>query len=182
MPPMATHKMLESGLFPEIKLTASAPMSGAYDMTGEQTKTMFRKYDQPHYLPYIIISYQYAYNLWPGDVYKIFKAPYDSILREVFAQPRVKDFGYVNSILPKVPKDMIVDSIVERFRNDPNFAFTRKLHENCLTDWVPKAPLQMCACYGDNEVMFQNTEVAYAAMSAKTKVVHKRVFGKTSFA
>jgi hypothetical protein len=175
---MATHKILESGSFPEISLTASSPMSGAYDMTGEQAKTMFVPYDQPHYLPYLILSYQYAYNIWKDDVYSVFKAPYDTMMRSVFAQPRSKDFGYVNSILPKVPKEMIVDSIVERFRSDMTFPFTCKLKENCLIDWVPKAPMQLCACYGDNEVTYKNTEAAYNAMSAKTNVVHKRVFGK----
>ena len=175
---MATHKMLESGAFPEMTLTASSPMSGAYDMTGEQAKTMYRNYTQPHYLPYLILSYQYAYHLWPGDVYDVFKEPYKTKMREVFAQPRVKDFGDVNAMLPKVPGDMIVDSVMERFRSDTTFAFTCKLKENCLCNWVPKAPMQLCACYGDDEVMYKNTEVAYAAMHAKTDVVHKRVFGK----
>ncbi len=175
---LATHKMLESGAFPEIKLTASSPMSGAYDMTGEQAKTMFRVYDQPHYLPYLILSYQYAYQLWEGDVYKVFKEPYQSRMRQVFAQPRVKDFGDVNAMLPKIPKEMVVDSMVEVFGSDTTFPFTLKLKENSLCNWVPRAPVQLCACYGDNEVMFQNTEVAYASMSAKTKTVYKRVFGK----
>lgn len=175
---LATHKMLESGSFPEVKLTASSPMSGAYDMTGVQSKTMFKNYDQPHYLPYLILSYQYAYHLWPGDVYEVFKEPYRTKMREVFAQPRVKDFGDVNAMLPRVPGEMLVDSVVERFNSDTSFAFTCKLKENCLCNWVPKAPVQFCACYGDNEVMYQNTEVAYAAMHAQTDVVHKRVFGK----
>jgi hypothetical protein len=121
---MATHKMLESGNFDEIKLTASSPMSGAYDMTGEQAKTMFRNYTQPHYLPYLILSYQYAYNLWQGDVYDVFKEPYKTKMREVFAQPRTKDFGDVNAMLPKIPGEMIVDSIVDKFQNDPTFPFT----------------------------------------------------------
>ncbi|MFN8308428.1 MAG: hypothetical protein U0T73_00575 [Chitinophagales bacterium] len=175
---MATHKMLESGAFPEIQLTASSPMSGAYDMAGVQSKTMFRNYDQPHYLPYLIVSYQYAYHIWKGDVYDVFKEPYRTRMREVFAQPRVKDFGDVNAMLPKVPRDMLVDSVVERFNSDTSFAFTCKLKENCLCNWVPKAPIQLCACYGDNEVMYQNTEAAYNAMKAQTDVVHKRVFGK----
>lgn len=175
---LATHKMLESGNFPEIKLTASSPMSGAYDMTGVQAKTMFIPYDQPHYLPYLILSYQYAYKLWAGDVYDVFKEPYKTKMREVFAQPRVKDFGDVNAMLPKVPGDMIVDSVVERFKSDTSFAFTCKLKENCLCNWVPKAPVQLCACYGDNEVMFQNTEVAYASLKKEDNQVYKKVFGK----
>jgi hypothetical protein len=175
---MATHKMLESGAFDEIKLTASSPMSGAYDMTGEQAKTMFRTYTQPHYLPYLILSYQYAYHLWQGDVYDVFKEPYKTKMREVFAQPRVKDFGDVNAMLPSVPEQMIVDSVVQRFKTDTLFPFTCKLRENCLCSWVPKAPMQLCACYGDDEVMYKNTEVAYNYMHTKSNHVYKRVFGK----
>jgi len=175
---MATHKMLESGLFPEINLTASSPMSGAYDMTGVQALTMFQHYDQPHYLPYLLISYQYAYNLFNGDIYSVFKEPYASELRKAFAQPRIVDHGNVNDMLPKIPKDMVVDSLVNVFRSDTTFPFTKKLQENCLVKWVPKAPMQLCACYGDNEVDYRNTEAAYDYMHPCTDNVYKRVFGK----
>lgn len=175
---MATHKMLESGFFPEISLTASSPMSGAYDMVGVQSKTMFQNYNRPHYLPYLLISYQYAYHLWPSDIYGVFKEPYKDELREIFKQPRKLDYGYVDSILPKVPGDMIVDSLVEKFKSDTSFIFTEKLRENGLYNWKPKAPLQMCACYGDDEVMCQNTMETYANMKAKGAPVNERIFGK----
>lgn len=174
---MATHKYLESS-FPEMKLTASSPMSGPYDLTGEQAKTMFRKYDQPHYLPYILLSYQYAFNLWSGDIYDVFKSPYKELIKEAFAQPRIHDHGDVNAMLPKIPKDMIVDSMVEVFQNDSTMPFTLKLKENSLINWVPKAPMQLCACYGDNEVMYQNTQVCYDSMCKKTNTIYKRIFGK----
>lgn len=175
---MATHRLLESGGFDDISLTASSPMSGAYDMTGVQAQTMFTHYDRPHYLPYLILSYQYAYNIWKGDVYEVFKEPYKSMIKEMFAQPRQVDYGRMDEILPKVPKDMVVDTLIDLFKNDPNFPFTCKLRDNCLWNWVPKAPLQLCACYGDNEVMYQNTEVAYNYMIQHSNRVYKRVFGK----
>lgn len=175
---MATHKMIESGAFPDVHITASAPMSGAYDMVGVQSKTMFQPYDHPHYLPYLLLSYQYAYHLWPGDIYSIFKPPYNEIIKKVFTQPRVLDYAYIDSVLPKVPGDMLLDSLVKVFKSDSTLPFTLKLRENGLSRWVPKAPMQMCACYGDNEVMYQNTEKTYDYMSTRTKVVHKRVFGK----
>ncbi len=175
---MATHKMLESGRFPEVQITGSSPMSGAYDMTGVQSKTMFEHYDRPHYLPYLILSYQYAYNLWPGNVYDVFKPEYRQQLEKVFQQPRQFDYGYVDAILPKVPAQMVEDSLIERFKTDTTFPFTRKLKENCLNVWVPKAPMQLCACYGDNEVMEANTEAAYAYMKQCDGNVHKKTFGK----
>ncbi len=175
---LATHKFLESGAFPEVKLTASSPMSGAYDMTGEQSKTMFRHYDRPHYLPYLILSYQYAYKLWPGDVYDVFKSPYKELIKEIFAQPRAVDYGKMDEILPKVPKDMLKEEVVEIFKTDSCFDFTCKLRENGLKNWAPKAPTQLCACYGDNEVMYHNTEEAYKSLRAVSPNVYKKVFGK----
>lgn len=174
----ATHKMIETGRFPDVQITASSPMSGAYDMTGTQSSTMFVEYDRPHYLPYLLISYDYAYNIWPGDVYEAFKAPLNTEIKDMFKQPRVVDYGYLDSILPKVPSSMIRDSLVELFRSDPDFIFTKKLAENNLHDWEPQAPMQLCACYGDNEVMYQNTVVAYNAMKQKDAPVHLKLFGK----
>lgn len=174
----ATHKMIETGRFPDVQITASSPMSGAYDMTGTQSPTMFIEYDRPHYLPYLLISYDYAYNIFDGDIYEAFAPPYDTEIKELFKQPRVIDYGYLDSILPSIPSTMIKDSLVEVFRTDENFVFTQKLAENNLYDWKPKAPIQLCACYGDNEVLYQNTEVAYAAMKAKNAPVHLKLFGK----
>lgn len=175
---MATHKMLETGAFPDVQITASSPMSGAYDLTGVQAQTMFVEYDRPHYLPYLLISYEYAYDMWEDDIYTVFKPPYDKDMSKYFALPRVFDYGYLDSVLPRIPRDMVTDSLIYVFQNDTNFIFTRKLKENNLYNWIPKAPMQLCACYGDNEVMYQNTEVAYNFMKPQAPQVYKRVFGK----
>ncbi len=175
---MATHKMLETGAFPDIQITASSPMSGAYDLTGVQATTMFREYDRPHYLPYLLLSFNYAYDIWDGDIYEVFNAPWNKDLKKYFAQPRTIDYGYLDSVLPRIPNKMIIDSMVSLFKTDTNFIFTKKLRENNLYNWTPKAPIQLCACYGDNEVMYQNSEVAYEYMHPKAPQVHKRIFGK----
>lgn len=175
---MATHKMLESDAFPDIQITASSPMSGAYDLTGVQSTTMFREYDRPHYLPYLLLSFDYGYNIWQGDIYEVFNPPYNQDLKKYFAQPRKIDYGYLDSVLPRVPNTMVIDSLITLFKTDTNFIFTRKLRENNLYNWTPKAPVQLCACYGDNEVMYQNSEVAYNYMHPKAPQVRKRIFGK----
>lgn len=175
---LATHKMLESGFFPDVKITASSPMSGAYDMAGVQSVILDQHYDRPHYLPYLILSYQYAYHLWPGDIYNVFKAPYNDIIKNIFKQPRNLDYAYADSVLPKIPSTMLQDSLVARFKTDTLFPFSMKLKENCLWTYIPKAPTQLCACYGDNEVLYKNTEEAYNYMHSKTDVVHKRIIGK----
>jgi alpha/beta superfamily hydrolase len=162
---MAAHKYLEELNDPRFKVTASSPMSGAYDMTGDQAKYMFQEYPRPFYLPYLLISYQEAYKIVDTDnIYTIFKSPYDTILPKYFEVNETKTLDNLNTLLPKIPKDVVKDSFVNEFLNSDDFAFKQKLAENNLTTWKPKAPVQLCYCKGDKEVSYKNSEVAYYAM------------------
>ena len=162
---MAAHKYLEELNDPRFQVTASSPMSGAYDMTGEQEKYMFKEYPKPFYLPYLLISYQAAYNILEiENIYSIFKAPFDTLLKKYFENNYDKSFGELDAIMPKVPSQILRDTFVNLYLNDPNFPFKLRLKENNLTDWKPKAPMQLCYCKGDREVNYKNSEVAYAKM------------------
>lgn len=161
---MATHKRLQEDFKGKYLVTASGPMSGAYDMTGAQVKYMFEPYTQPHYLPYLIYSYQEAYNIFPSpDINKaIFRPPYDTIIPAAF-DGRLQHHQ-INDILPKVPKDIFKDSLVEEFKHNPEFAFRKRLGENSNYDWKPETPVQMCFCKSDEEVSYKNAIVAYKKM------------------
>ena len=50
---MAVHKYIQEHPEAGLSVTASSPMSGAYDMVGAQSETMFQEYTQPWYLPYL---------------------------------------------------------------------------------------------------------------------------------
>jgi hypothetical protein len=162
---LAAHKYLEELNDPRFKVTASSPMSGAYDMTGEQEKYMFREYPRPFYLPYLVISYQEAYKIFDAEnIYAAFKPPYDTLLPAYFSNNLSKGMDELDRLMPKVPKDVMVDSLIDRYINDKNFAFRLKLKENNLTEWKPVAPVQFCYCKGDREVNYKNSEVAYNSM------------------
>ena len=77
---MAAHKYLQELNDPRFQVKAASPMSGAYDMSGVQSEVMFKPYTQPFYLPYLLVSYQHAYNAWDGDIYDVFVPPYDTII------------------------------------------------------------------------------------------------------
>ena len=127
----AAQKYLEQLNDPRFKVTASSPMSGAYDMTGEQEKYMFQEYPRPFYLPYLLVSYQEAYHLLDIDnIYKIFKSPFDTLLPKYYTNNFDKTLDDLDKIMPKVPKDVVIDSLVEIYKTDPNFKFTIKLREN----------------------------------------------------
>lgn len=154
---MSLHKFIEEKYSTEFTVLASSPMSGAYDMAGVQSEVMFKPYDYQGYLPYLLLSYNRVYNLYP-DINRVFKAPFDSLLPPIFDGTHT--MGDANSIMPPIPKDVIQDSIVERYIKDPNFPFKVKLAENSVANWKPNAPVQMCYCMGDEQVTYRNAIVA----------------------
>lgn len=164
----AAQKYLEAINDPRFQVTATSPMSGAYDMTGEQEKYMFQKYPKPFYLPYLLTSYQIAYNVLPQttDIYSIFKSPFDTLLPNFFEQNLSRSFDDLDKLMPPIPKDIVKDYLVDEYSNDSNFLFKIKLRENNLTEWKPKAPVQLCYCKGDREVNYKNSEVAYNTMKS----------------
>jgi hypothetical protein len=163
----AAHKFIEALHDKRFVVTASSPMSGAYDMTGEQAKYMFQEYPRPFYLPYLITSYQEAYRIVDTDnIYSIFKSPYDTLLPGFFGNIRTKTYGDLDKIMPKIPKDIVKDYFLNEYLNNPRFEFKVRLQENNLTQWKPEAPVQFCYCKGDREVNYKNSEAAYASMKS----------------
>lgn len=161
---MATHKMIQEKYGNEFQVTASAPMSGAYDMTGVQADVMFEKYFNQAYLPYLILSLQEQYQIWESDIYEVFKEPYKSIIREkVNHQHKLKD---VSKLLPEIPADMIRDDLVAEFKNNPEFILTKVLAENNNYNWKPESPIMLCYCNADEQVSYKNAFVAHDAMKA----------------
>ena len=166
----AAQKYIEAAHDPRFKVTATSPMSGAYDMTGEQAKYMFQVYPRPFYLPYLIISYQTAYHIFPNpNIYTVFRPPYDTLLKGYFGEVRDKTYDDLDKIMPKIPSEVVKPDMVEQFKNNPDFPFLARLKENNLTDWMPEAPVQLCYCKGDREVNYRNSEVAYEHMTKAGK-------------
>ena len=166
----AAQKYIEAQNDPRFKVTAASPMSGAYDMTGEQAKYMFQVYPRPFYLPYLIISYQAAYHVWDTEnIYSVFRAPYDTMLMGFFGAVRNKTFDDLDKVMPTIPSEVVKPELVKQFQTDPNFKFLERLKENNLTNWKPEAPVQLCFCKGDREVNYKNSETAYNNMTAMGK-------------
>lgn len=159
---MATHKMIQEEYSNEFQVTASAPMSGAYDMTGVQAGVMFEKYNHQAYLPYLLLSLEKQYQMWEGDIYDVFKEPYKTIIKEQINHDH--KLREVSAQLPEVPADMIRDDLVEEFKHNPDFIFTKMLEKNNNYDWKPESPMMLCYCKNDEQVTYKNAFVAHDAM------------------
>jgi hypothetical protein len=86
------------------------------------------------------------------------------LLPDYFEDNDKKTLDDLNTILPEIPSEILLDSLVQVYLNDPDFEFKKRLRENNLTEWKPVAPMQLCYCKGDREVSYENSEVAYRSM------------------
>lgn len=173
---MAVHKMIQEKFPTVFKVTATSPMSGAYDMSGVQSEVMNIEYTQPHYLPYLLYGYNELYKIVEGKFEQIFTEPYDSIIPIYFDKQH--SVNQINDILPTIPMKMIKPYFANEFKTNPDFVFSKRLRENNLYDWVPQAPVQLCYCKGDEEVYYKNSLVAYDYMTKNgAKHITKRNVG-----
>jgi pimeloyl-ACP methyl ester carboxylesterase len=155
---MAAHRTLQEKYADEFNVTASSPMSGAYDMAGAQASLLFENYSHPYYLVYLLKTYNEVYSIVP-NLNAIYKSPYDSLINKMFDGELTA--SALNSLLPATPKQMVKDSIVDLFINDPDFKLRKAFADNSLIDWKPEAPMQLCYCTADEQVTFKNSIVAY---------------------
>jgi hypothetical protein len=155
------HKYVEEHPESGYTITASSPMSGAYDMAGAQSRAMFEPYSHPGYLPYLLAGYNTAYNIYP-DLRNIFKPPYDSIIPPMLDGKH--SMGDLNKVMPKIPSQFVRDEIVDSFLKDENHPFKIALIENSFLDWKPKSQLQLCYCKADEQVYYENALNTYKAM------------------
>lgn len=160
---LATQKKIEAEYQGTYKVTASAPMSGAYDMCGAQSIVMWQPYTQPHYLPYLLDSYQEVYKMYSGDIYTTMYSPkYRDVIKRLYSG-KYQHFQ-INDSLPKVPINMMSDSLVKEYKTNPKFPFKLRLEENGMCCWKPIAPILMSYSTKDEEVFYQNAIVAYKGM------------------
>lgn len=161
---MATHKLIEEEYADEFTVTASSPMSGPYDLKRAQVDLIAADsaYATPGYLPYIILAYQSIFGNLYDSIEQVLVPPYDTLLPPLFYGKNT-GMGQINGQCEPVPKDMIVDSVVQQFFADSLHPLRLNLAESHLLDWAPNAPVQLQYCKGDDQVTYLNSERAYDA-------------------
>jgi predicted esterase len=157
---MALHQMLETQYPDEFHVTACAPLSGPYDVSGVQMTVITDKkpYSHPGYLPYVVFSYNRAYHLY-NDVSDILVHPYDSILPPLF--DGTHNMHDVDRVMPNQPALIIKPDILAAAKTDTSSPFVHAMRDNDTYRWVPKAPVRMCYCEADEQVYYGNATVAY---------------------
>ncbi|NNC94863.1 MAG: hypothetical protein HKN92_04825 [Chitinophagales bacterium] len=155
----ALQKEIEEMHSSEFAITASAPMSGPYDLSGtmadvfQDTSTT----SAPYYLPYTLLSYNMVYDLYTND--EIFKAPYNNTMPALFNG--MNSSSTISGSMPSAPIDIVNENLVNDFNSDPDHPLHQKLEENDLIHWIPQAPTRIYYCEDDEQVDKMNSIIAY---------------------
>lgn len=166
---MAAQRQLELENAREFKLTASAPMAGPYALSRtSQLNLMFDSlfYPNPFYLPYVAVSLFHTYPGLYSSYSQIFKAPYDARIPATI--DGYHSFSYANSQFEYYVSNMIVDSLKENIRTNPNHPIRIALKGfDLVDDWTPSTPTRLYHCSGDDNVFFDNAVYADSAFRAR---------------
>jgi pimeloyl-ACP methyl ester carboxylesterase len=178
---MATHRMIQEELSEEFSVTASAPCSGPYDVSGVQAQAMVDTvpYPAPYYLPYVLFSYGHVYPGLYGDISEVIEEPWATLLPPLFQGNNGS--GAVDAVMPQVPSVILVDSVLEAFSSDPDHYFRVALRDNDVYDWAPQAPVRMVYCESDSHVFHENSLVCRDSMLANGAVNVQAVSAGASF-
>lgn len=170
----AAQKMIQEEYAGQLTVTASAPMSGPYSISGVMRDLMLG--DDPYffvgYAPYSVMSYNLDYNIYT-ETNEIFKEPVATWAQQFYDEEI--DLWTLNDNLidwlttnygGSIPKYMFQDSIIDLVENDPDHPINQGLRDNDLINWGPTSPTRLLYCMADDQVPFINSVVARDSMLA----------------
>ena len=167
---MATNKLIQEQYASEFNVVASAPMSGPYDLKKTMVDVMLSTapFATPSYLPYLLLGYHSVYpslqQKYPTPS-SIFKSPYDTLLPPMYYS-KIRSTGYIDQYCDPVPRNMIIDSIINEFATDTLHPLRLILAENDLLGWAPQNPVKIHYCTNDEQVNYLNALRADTAWNA----------------
>lgn len=170
----ALHRELEENYSNTIPVTASAPMSGPYSISGVMTDFMYSEvpYNFVSYLPYTILSYQTAYGNLFTNIEDVFRPAYASFVEDFYEGNM--DLGDLNQTLidlltqefgAPIPLKMLQDSVINNVATNENHPFNIAMRDNDVHNWAPQAPTRLYYCEADDQVPFMNSVVASDTMN-----------------
>ena len=169
----AAHRTLQENYSDEFTVTASAPMSGPYSISGEMRDVILsnEEYFFPAYAPNTILSYDYVYDLF-DEVVEVFKEPYATVISQFYDNQI--GLGTLNNLLitqltansgASVARNLFQDSIIMEVENNFDHPFNVALRDNDVYDWTPQAPTRLIYCQADDQVVYTNAIVADSVMN-----------------
>ncbi len=165
---MALHRHLESSALTYPQVTASAPMSGPYDLSNRSVTIALSEPNTSGttsvYGAYLIYAMNRVYNIF-SDLSSIMTPEVAGRLPSLFDGS--KHFDEVLSLLPRSPSEFLSQDFLRTITRQKSTAFNNALKENDLYDWTPRAPVRMYYGTADLDVPGENATFTRDRMRAR---------------
>jgi hypothetical protein len=156
---MALHRELERYHSAEFTVAASAPMAGAYDLSGTTADDFLseRLMPNPYYFAFMLSAYQNVYHIG-NSLSNLLAAPYATTLPPLL--DGLHSSSAVNTAMANPPYHILKPEVLASFRSNPRHPLRLALRDNDLYDWTPVAPMRLWHCAGDQDVAYANSVTA----------------------
>jgi pimeloyl-ACP methyl ester carboxylesterase len=156
---VAVQKELEINPVIGLKITASAPSAGPYDveLVG---KLIFQNntYPSPSYLLLILTAYNDYYN-WQRPATDFFQIPYSYFAKSLLSGNLNED--EINQELTTNLTMLMDSTFLNNFRDDGETEFKQMLILNSVNNWATKTPTRLYHGTSDNLVPFEISQKTY---------------------
>ena len=167
---MALHRAIEQSASAEFTVTASAPISGPYDLSGTELPFLLASpgsigdsVNNSALLTYVFLAYNPIYHLF-NSLSTVFTAPYDTQIPTLLSNAQ-SGAPFDPTVLPR-PSLLLQPSFIAGLRSNPSFPTFTALQQNNVYDWKPIAPVRLIYSKGDTVVSYRNSQVAFDRMTA----------------
>lgn len=157
---LAAHYYIEKDSTFGLNVTASAPGAGGYDLPGilKSSVVESKEYPAPAYLAFVLMAYNKTYN-WNRPLKDFFSSPYADSL------PKYMDgnhYGYsINNKLTERLDKLFNPVFFKELKGQGEIELKKKLQENSLLDWKPKAPIRFYHGTMDEIIPYETSETTY---------------------
>ena len=160
---MALHREIEEFHTNEFTLTASSPMAGAYDLSGTTLDDFLsnRTKPNPYYYAYLLAAYQDVYHLAP-TLADLLAPPFNTTLPPLLHGNATG--SQINAAMPPDPRQMLKPEYLTALQDRADHPFRVVLRDNDLYAWIPRAPMRLYHCGGDQDVLIANSQVTTNVM------------------
>ncbi|MFG2795683.1 alpha/beta hydrolase [Streptomyces pseudovenezuelae] len=172
---MALGRALEEGADRHFRLAALAPVSGPYDLEGQEMPALFdgRVNDTSGvlYIAYWLVAQNRLHPLYK-DPSEAFREPWASRVESLLDGSHEQE-EVVRGLAPSVAQ-LLTPAFLERLRHPSGAVLDAMRTADHTCDWKPDVPVRLYAAAGDTDVPLGNTRACartLAGQGARVRVV-----------
>lgn len=156
---MAAQREIETHHADELIITASAPMAGAYDLSGTMLQQALsgNPLPRPMYFPYLLLAYNQIYG-FDGDLENLLNENIATAVPGLFDGSN--DGDMIDDALPATARELFSPVLLAALENNGYHPLRAALAHNDVYRWTPVSPMRLYHCQDDEHVPYTNALVA----------------------